>query len=207
MSVPSMDDKSASPLRVPGFGDIPLDEELPISHRFAHGFKEWKQVPAITQREFVMVAVMNEVTDKPGWHVDIFSQDVADRWRDEILASTPLMSEKAWEWCVAELRDKADYFKDKGHFRVLDTGSCVCKSDALGGQELCADFQSGLQSVLAQREEYGSDGVATYVDPALYPLVWGKTRVLADGGQVTRQGDIASTPNSTAKRAPRHSDK
>jgi hypothetical protein len=211
VSAPSMDNKSASPLRVPGFGDLPLDQELPVEDRFAHGFREWKQVPAITLREFAMVAAMNDVTDKPGWHVDIFSPDVADRWRDEILASTPLMSHKAWEWCVAELRDKATYFQATGHVRVLDTGSCVCKSDVLGGPELCADFRSGIQSVLAQRDEPGRDGVASYVDPALYPLVWGKSRVLAHGGHVTRQGDIiASSPNSVTaavETAPRHGDK
>jgi hypothetical protein len=110
------DNKTADPLRVPGFGNLPLHEELPISSRFAHGFKEWKQAPAITRREFAMVAVMNDVTDKPGWHVDIFNHDVADCWRDQILASAPLMSEKTWEWCVSELRDKATYFKDKGTF-------------------------------------------------------------------------------------------
>jgi hypothetical protein len=47
MSVPS-DNKGAGPLRVPGFGDIPLEEELPISRRFAHGINEQKQVPVIT---------------------------------------------------------------------------------------------------------------------------------------------------------------
>ncbi|KAH8900749.1 hypothetical protein GQ53DRAFT_632963 [Thozetella sp. PMI_491] len=200
-------DKSVSPPHVPGFGGIPLDEELSISDRFAHGFREWKQVPAITQRELVMVAVMNELTDNARWHIAIFSQDVVQRWRDEIFASRPLMSEKAWEWCVAELRDKAAYLKEKGHLRVLDTGSCVCKSDVLDGQELCADFQSGLQPILVKREGTGSDGVSTYVDPALYPLVWGKSRVLAHDGQVTLQGDIASSPNFTTERAPEHIDK
>ncbi|KAK0735147.1 hypothetical protein B0T26DRAFT_763203 [Lasiosphaeria miniovina] len=198
MTTPRMDNKSAGPLRVPGFTDLPLDKELPISHRFAHGFKEWKQVPAITQREFAMVAVMNKVTDKPGWHVDIFSQDVVDRWRNEFLSSTPLMS---------ELRDKAAYFNEKRHFRVPDTGSCVYKSDALASPELYTNFQLGVQSVLAQRKEVGSDGVATYANSLLYPLVWGKSRILAHGGQVTRQGDIASSPDYTVETALRYGDK
>jgi hypothetical protein len=165
-----MENNGAGPLRVPGFGDIPLEKELPISQRFAHGIKEWQQVPAITQRELTMVAVMNELTDRPNWHTDIFNQDAVDLWRDEILDSTPLMSEKAWEWCVAELRDKVTYLKDHGHFRVLDTGSCVCKSDTLASQDLCAQFQTGLEPVLAQHEGH-HDGIITYVDPSLYPLV------------------------------------
>ncbi|KAH8808628.1 hypothetical protein F5884DRAFT_677499 [Xylogone sp. PMI_703] len=178
-----MDNKGAGPLRVPGFGDIPLDEELPIEQRFAHG--------------------INELTDRPNWRMDILNQDIVDQWRGEILASTPLMSEKAWAWCVAELRDKAVYSKDHGYFRVLDTGSCICKSDTLG-QELCAQFQSGLESVLAQHEGDSQDGVFTYVDPSLYPLAWGKSPVLT---QVARQGGVVSSPNSTAERAPEHADK
>ncbi|KAJ5160179.1 uncharacterized protein N7482_007183 [Penicillium canariense] len=199
-----MENKGAGPLRVPGFGDIPLEEELPISRRFAHGIKEWKQVPAITQRERTMVAVMNELTDRPNWDMDIFNQYTVDRWRDEILGSTPCMSEKAWEWCVAELRDKGAYLKDNGYFRVLDTGSCVCKSDTLVSQGLCAKFRSGLESVLAQHEGHRQDGVYTYVDPSLYPLVWGKSPVLT---QVARQGDVVSSPKSAEERAPEHADK
>ena len=147
---------------------------------------------------------MNELTDRPNWHMDVFDQHIVDRWWDEILGSTPLISEKAWEWCVAELRDKAAYFKDNGYFRVLDTGSCVCKSDTLVSQGLCAQFQSGLESVLALHEGHRQDGVFTYVDPSLYPLVWGKSPVLT---QVARQGDVVSSPNSPAERAPEHGDK
>ena len=75
MSEPSMDNKVAGPLRVPGFGDIPLEEEFPFSRRFTHGINEWKQDPAITQRELTMVAVMNELTDRPNWHMDVFDHD------------------------------------------------------------------------------------------------------------------------------------
>jgi hypothetical protein len=148
MSVPSMDNKGAGPLRVPGFGDIPLEEELPISQRFVHGIKDWEQVPAITLRELTMVAIMNELTDRRNWHMDIFNQDVVDLWRDEILGSTPLMSEKAWEWCVAELRDKGAYLKDHGYFRVLDTGSCVCKSDTLSLKGFVANSSQDLSQCL-----------------------------------------------------------
>jgi hypothetical protein len=201
-----MDNTGALPLRTPGFGDIPLQEELPMAHRFAHGIHEWKQVPAITRREFTMVAIMNQLTDKQNWHVDIFNQDAVDCWRNELLASTPLLSEKAWEWCVAELRDKAVFFNDKGYTRVLDTGTCVCKSDTLASQELCAQFQSGLESVQA-RHEQDKGGAFTYVDPSLYPLVWGSSVVLVDGGQVTHQGEVSSSTCTAPERAPAHRDK
>lgn len=199
-----MDNKGTGPLRVPGFGDTPLEQELPISRRFAHGIHEWKQVPAITQRELTMVSAMNELTDRLNWHMDVLNQDVVDLWRDEMLGSTPLMSEEAWKWCVAEVRDKAAYFKDHGHFRVLDTGSCVCKSDTIVSQGLCAQFQSEVESVHAQNEGHSQDGLITYIDPSLYPLLWGRSLVLT---QVARQDDILSSPSSIAQSAPEHGDK
>ncbi|KXJ87409.1 hypothetical protein Micbo1qcDRAFT_178909 [Microdochium bolleyi] len=39
----AMENSSDGPLRVPGMGHIPLNEELSISDRFAHGFCEWEQ--------------------------------------------------------------------------------------------------------------------------------------------------------------------
>lgn len=88
-----MDNSGIGPLRVPGFGDIPVDTELRCEDRFAHGIDEWKQFPAITMREIAMVAVMNSLTDKPNWYVDISDQNIVDRWREEAFAANSLMSE------------------------------------------------------------------------------------------------------------------
>ncbi len=40
------------------------------------------------------------------------------------------MKDKTWVWCVEELRDKAVSYKEHGHIRVLDTGSCICKTES-----------------------------------------------------------------------------
>lgn len=94
------------PLRVPGFAGIPVHYELPSNERFAHGMVEWREAPAVTARELTMVAVMNRLTDQ-AWYVHIFDDEVVAEWKRETFDTTPLMSEKAWEWCVKELRDKA----------------------------------------------------------------------------------------------------
>jgi hypothetical protein len=72
----TMDNSGHGPLQVPGFGSIPIDHGLECEDRFAHGIKEWKQVPAVTARELAMVAVMNTLTDKPEWHVNIFNDQI-----------------------------------------------------------------------------------------------------------------------------------
>ena len=45
----------------------------------------------MTAREFAMVGVMNIVTYKFQWNVDIFDEGIVADWREEAFASTPLM--------------------------------------------------------------------------------------------------------------------
>ncbi|EHK18986.1 uncharacterized protein TRIVIDRAFT_204382 [Trichoderma virens Gv29-8] len=195
-----MDNTGHGPLRVPGFGDMPLEEKLRCEQRFAHGFEEWQQMPAVTVRELAMVAVMNTLTDKPGWHIDIFNEDIATEWRKEAFAATPLMSEKAWAWCIAELRDKANEYTQKQYIRVLDTGSCVCKSDILVPTALSVEFKSEIEPLLPT--QIARDQISSIVDPSLYPLVYGRSLVLLDGGEVVLEDVFGSYDK--AKTAPKH---
>ncbi|KAJ5751679.1 hypothetical protein N7520_008596 [Penicillium odoratum] len=121
----AFDNTGYGSLRVPGFADIPVHYELPSNARFAHGTVEWRQAPAVTARELTMVAVMSHLTDRPAWYVTIFDDEVVAQWKQNTFDTTPLMSEKAWGWCVKELRDKAVNLRDNRqiHIRVLDTGS------------------------------------------------------------------------------------
>ncbi|OOG00128.1 hypothetical protein ASPCADRAFT_139307 [Aspergillus carbonarius ITEM 5010] len=197
-----LDNRGHGPLRVPGFGDIPIEYELPPPARFAHGICEWRQAPAVTARELAMVAVMNNLTDHPDWHVDIFHDEVVARWRKEAFDTTPLMSEKTWDWCMKELRDKAVYFREHHHIRVLDTGSCVCKSDTPTLRSLGAAFRGAVPPLLRQQEQQpGLDRKAnqrfSIVDPLLFPLVYGKSLVLANGGQVDLHDVFGSYKQAT----------
>jgi hypothetical protein len=183
-----MDNSGRGPLRVPGFGGIPIHYVLPGEKRFAHGVDDWEQVPIITARELATVAVMNTLTDKPEWQIKIFDDQIVDGWRKEAFATTPLMSEKAWTWCVAELRDKAIYFEQNQYLRVLDTGSCICKSDTLVPESLESEFKSGIAPLLEQvakdMQPESDAQVLDLVHPSLFPLVYGRSLVLGDGGKV-----------------------
>ncbi len=141
-----LDNSGTGPLRVPGFGGIPVDYQLPVDSRFAHGAKEWRQSPMVTAQETAMVAVMDRLTDKPRWFVDVFDDAIVAQWRaeldrDHFIANPRLMQGKTWAWCVQELRDKAVYYKEHHHIRVLDTGSCACKADSAELQSLSAVFR------------------------------------------------------------------
>lgn len=144
-----LDNSGRGPLRVPGFGGIPVDYQLPVDARFAHGFQEWRQSPMVTAQESAMVAVMDRLTDKPRWYVDVFDDAIVAQWRQELdrdhfVANPRLMEGRTWAWCVQELRDKAVYYKEHQHIQVLDTGSCVCKADSAELQSLGALFRRAV---------------------------------------------------------------
>jgi hypothetical protein len=178
-----MRNNSDDPLQVPGLGTIPYNYELHYSKRFAHGFNDWRQIPCATARELAMTTIMNLLTEKENWHVDIFNDEVVSEWREEV-SVMKLFSEKSWDWCLAELRDKAHIFEETKFVRVLDTGSCVWKSDAKVSPELCTELRDITALLYAEmRCEKGSTNhqVLSVSDPSLYPLVYGRTHVLSNG--------------------------
>lgn len=69
------------PVRVPGFGSLPVDVEQVAEERFAHGFGDWAQ-PRLTAREVAMLRLMNDLTDRPRWGVAVFDDVMAATWRD-----------------------------------------------------------------------------------------------------------------------------
>ena len=154
-----LDNSGRGRLRVPGFDRIPIDYELKVPERFAHGFQEWRQSPVITAQELAMVAVMDRLTDKPMWFVDVFNDTIVEQWRieldrDRFIANPRLMKGKTWTWCVKELRDKATYYKQHRHLRVLDTGSCICKADSTELSSLSVDFREAVIPLAEQYKTY-----------------------------------------------------
>jgi hypothetical protein len=63
------------PLKVPGFGGIPLDFELPPESRFAHGLVDYRHSPRLTKREMAMLRLMQHITETPGWHRLVLDPD------------------------------------------------------------------------------------------------------------------------------------
>ncbi len=51
-------------------------------HHNSHGSKS----EILLVREVAMMLVMERLTDKPNWHVKVFDDEIADRWKTEALA-------------------------------------------------------------------------------------------------------------------------
>ncbi|KAF7925254.1 hypothetical protein EAE99_006118 [Botrytis elliptica] len=127
-----MDNSGQGPLKIPGHGDVSLFSKLPKSSRFHQGSddweEEWVQKPRLTARELAMIGLTNFLTDTPNWHIGVFNDRETAMWH-KMVVKNELISEKAWEWCLAELRDKARLFRATNRVLALDTGACVFISD------------------------------------------------------------------------------
>ncbi|KAK1765337.1 hypothetical protein QBC33DRAFT_545162 [Phialemonium atrogriseum] len=202
--IPNFDNSGNRELIVPGFSGIEIDHDLLPDCRFTHGVNEWHG-ERLTVRELQMLRLMDSITDKPEWDRKIFDEEIVGKWRAEATL-IPLISEKAWEWCVTELRDKARIFKETGKVITYDTGSRCVKSDVIVGPELQAELLSNVEPLLQvpdhQKDWHpgSNDQVLNLVHPSLYPLVYGKTEVLQNGGRVDLSNIFASCGQGTVAR-------
>ncbi|OOQ88845.1 hypothetical protein PEBR_11698 [Penicillium brasilianum] len=170
------------PLQVPGFGNIPLDFELPPEIRFAHGLVDYRHSPRLTKREMAMLRLMQRITEIPEWHRTILDGDDKElaQWHKDAVDGPEgfLISDLAWDWCISELRDKGKIWQRTGRWSVFDNSSAVSQADL---PELCLrDIQTQVARLGRQAEHD-----VPLVDPSLYPLVYDRSPVLTKGGQVS----------------------
>ncbi|QIW96751.1 hypothetical protein AMS68_002269 [Peltaster fructicola] len=195
---PQLDNSGHGKLQVPGFGDVPLVFTLPYQDRFSHGIEEWCQLPGVTLREFAMTGAMNWVTDQDDWSRGVYDEIRVAAWKADVMREFPLISERAWNWCVSELQDKAKFFLEKSFVEVLDAGSLVYKSDVLLPEAFADRMAAALKPLQAVRAP-GHD----LVDPCVCPLIYGTTEVLTEGGRTTIDNLYpAGHPLSTAPLQP-----
>ncbi|KAF2741238.1 hypothetical protein EJ04DRAFT_480445 [Polyplosphaeria fusca] len=215
---PDLDNSGNGPLQVPGLNDCHLEFQFE-QERFAFGANDWKQEPRLTVRELEMLALINALTDKPEWNKKVFDEDIVEKWHEEALQQL-LISEKAWEWCLTELRDKARTFEKTGYVAAFDTGSGCIKSDTLVSEELRGALVQAVQPLLDAPDDQkdwhpnSDDQVLNLVHPSLFPLVWDKTRILTRGGTVKRddildacgKGEVGWTPSTIDSKGNPHRD-
>ncbi|KAF9039072.1 hypothetical protein BJ165DRAFT_1407316 [Panaeolus papilionaceus] len=139
--------------------------------------------PLLTLRELSMLRIMNELTEKPNWEEKIFNPEIIAKWKSEMVSTpiTPSISSQMAEYIIAELQYTAQCYKHTGH---INTFNVVVKSDTA----LPVSFMEELQTAMRPLEDVpehlkdwhpGSDGkVLDLVHPSLFPLVYGKTRIL-----------------------------
>lgn len=141
--------------------------------------------PRLTMREVAMLRIMDALTDKPDWHRKVNDAHIVAKWRNEALEQTPVMSSQAFDWCIFELRDKAKAFERTGLIRTFDSHSACVKSDLVLTSDLLTNLKDAVKPLLEREPKdwhpRSNDQVLNLVHPSLYPLVYGRTRYLAQG--------------------------
>jgi len=129
----SMDNSGDGPLQVPAFTDeLPREFLLPIDapafstaapYHDRHARERcWYQDLRLTARELGMLDLMSRIMDEPDWAMGVFQDDFVGRWKEKE-ATDGMLSDHVWNWCVAELRDKAAAQEKTGFVLALDSGS------------------------------------------------------------------------------------
>lgn len=88
--------------------------------------------------------------------------------------------------CILELRSKARYFEKSNIIPTLDACASVAKSDKLVSPELHEALRNAFEKLKADHASSpdwhpnSNDMVQNLVHPSMYPLVYGRSRVLKD---------------------------
>jgi hypothetical protein len=137
--------------------------------------------------------------------VQVFDEEITTKWRNEIAQSGQDVTPKMMDWIIKELQWKAGVLKESGLVHVFDIG--VTKSDtaiSLEVQQALKEAVKPLEDIPSDQKDYhpGSDNkVVDLVHPSLFPVVYGRTRVLPDRTiglddclGCVGQGDIVPVP-------------
>jgi len=196
-----MDNSGSGPLKVPGFG-LPISfqvNEDGKSESFAIGAAANFTAHRMAKREVAMICFMESITEKPDWSRKVHDDAIIEKWRAEAKEFPDgMMSDETFQWCIEELQDRAKTYESGGIMWVsaLESAARVVKADGLISEALRCDLQNAVLPLFDSEPkdwQPRSDGkVLNLVHPSLFPLVYGKTRVLVNGGKVGLTDCLAS---------------
>lgn len=173
----------------PGFG-LPINHEPP--HAFPHAIGDYVVSVGITLRERRMLDFITQISDKPDWDRKVLDQEIVAKWKSEACrfdegCQDDFLSEPMFEYCIAELREKALIHQEKGFITVMDFEAAVAKSDSAVAESLRHSLMQAvrpLEDVPDRLKDWhpGSNQIVLdLVHPSLFPIVYGRSRALPFG--------------------------
>jgi uncharacterized protein DUF4246 len=114
----------------------------------------------------------------------VFDKDTVRAWHLEA-AKNFLISQKTWDWCLAELRPKAREFRQTGTVFALDTGSRVSKTYPPLKDETVQILKEAAATMAGRTDpDVLLPAVRNLVHPSYYPLVYGRTEIVSEDNPV-----------------------
>jgi hypothetical protein len=115
----------------------------------------------------------------------VFDKTIAERWKAEALGTEGRdVTQKMMDWVMDELRYKAKILKETGAVTVFNGD--VVKSDVAIPTSVKESLQAAARNLENVPEKYkdwhpaSDEKVLDLVHPSLFPLIYGRTRVLED---------------------------
>lgn len=130
--------------------------------------------------------------------IQLQNRRIAKKWKEEALSSGLDVTPKMVDWCLEELRYKASLISpDAPAPPIFVYNGDVFKSDNAVSAELKKALQENVkifESKISEKSKDwhpGSDQkVWDLVHPSLFPLVYGRTRILSEGKTTTLEDCI-----------------
>ena len=161
-----------------------------------------------------MLHFMNNVTDKPDWPNKVFiffkrydkyressttfqvnNEEIAQKWKDEVCGGSELdFTPRMADWCIEELRHVGSIYclSPENPPPIFVFNGDVVKSDTAVSSELkhalqeeVKRFEAAIPKHLKDWHPGSDEKVLDLVHPSLFPLVYGKTRILHEGENTT----------------------
>jgi hypothetical protein len=114
----------------------------------------------------------------------VFIEEITNKWREEIAQSGKDVTDSMIEYIMDELKWKAEEYKRTGIITAYDPG--VIKSDTIISKDLQQKLINAvkpLEDVPEKEKDYhprSDDKVVDLVHPSLFPLIYGRTKILPD---------------------------
>ncbi|EMT73475.1 hypothetical protein FOC4_g10000837 [Fusarium odoratissimum] len=214
----NIEDKVDFIIRKPGLG-LPLGHMPDQKDRFPLLFMEdnyengWRAATLLI-RESCMLKLINELSDKPEWWRKVKDEAISSKWKKEALEMDWTSYRKHADFtsamadaCISELRNKAELYEKAGLMPVYDYTTTVIKSDSLLTPDLAKALQEGvkpLEDVPSELKDWhpnSKEQVLDLVHPSLWPLIYGRSRVLNDR-VIEVDNALASCGTGVVPRAP-----
>ncbi|KAF9524845.1 hypothetical protein CPB83DRAFT_871114 [Crepidotus variabilis] len=202
MSTSSTKDALLKQFKLPGFG-FPLEYSTPNTpyHLFPNALNtadmdsgSVKQ-QILTLRELSMLQFMSIITDKVDWHVN--SEGIASKWKAEACeAKDSNMTKDMADYCIDELRHEASLYVAAAATGlpppITTLPGDVVKSDTAVSFELkmalqvaVTTFENAIPTKFKDWHPGSHEMVWDLVHPSLFPLVYGRSRILPGGRSTT----------------------
>ncbi|KAK2750956.1 hypothetical protein FQN57_000031 [Myotisia sp. PD_48] len=162
-----------------------LHEGFTSDDVFPHPLDEMTKhkLPATTVREFLIMRMVNVITDKPDWHTKVFNAEIVAKWSKEIREANDV-TENMMGWIIEQVKYKALFYQKTGLIGVYN--SYVAKSDTIVPEALklaLREAVASLENVPDDQKDYhpGSNNqVLDLVHPSLFPLIYGRSRAVPE---------------------------